>query len=88
MAIYYLTNTSKVTGSQGGKANFSVLCASLRNTRSLLEISDNGFCLFVNLEVYCMVKQGCAYLATLIATKESFKENLFALITALVSERS
>lgn len=80
-------NASKVIGSQGGEANFSVLCTSLRNICSLLKISDYGFGLFVNLGVYCMVKQGCTYWAALIATKESFRENCFALITALVSER-
>lgn len=80
-------NASKVIGSQGGVANFSILCPSLRNTCSLLRISDNGSGLFVNLGVYCRVKQGCVGLAALIATKESFKENYLALITAFVSER-
>lgn len=80
-------NASKVIGSQGGEAKFSLLCTSLRNICSFLKISDNGFGLFVNLGVYWMVKQGCAYLAALIATEESYRESYFVLITALVSER-
>jgi hypothetical protein len=88
MDIYYLTVSFKIVCSQEREAKTSPLSTSLRNICSLLKISTNDSGLFVNLQsLFPEKKHGCSYLATLIGSKESLKENSFPLTLALVSER-
>lgn len=66
----------KVTCSQEGETTFSSLSTPLRNICSLLKIPANDLGLFINLGGLFLIKQGCCYLATLMGSKERFKEIL------------